>query len=452
MITAVGTGVWFHLRFLQEFQPARWALRLLQGLLGLALVNVLLLSIGQDMPALRINILSAGLASIFAWLAALTAQVWKQERAAGVLVASGVSKRWLVALYSLLLVVLLITMTTGVGWMQATGWSMYISQTQGLVTSLLLLMMLQYRAYAHNLQRQQTMLALESARLQVVHEQAVREEQGKLLAMLAHEIKTPLATMHLRLDGQAAVGQEIHQAMRDMNQVIDRCVQSLHVDDGKFSAVLQTTDLVGHILEAVAACPQAARIEVEAPPVLLLRSDPQMLFMVLSNLLDNACKYAAEGSPIRLQAKLIDAPSAGQAVRLSVSNRPGKAGWPDPAQLFDKYYRAPQAQHRSGTGLGLYLVQALSEALGGRIEYCPDADQLHFVLTLPVEAGRGWHDAVRCTAYSGGRGSRQPALGNHRFSARPRPPCQRCELRRGRGRYAGARCARPLFDRREFTR
>ena len=78
-------------------------------------------------------------------------------------------------------------------------------------------------------------------------------------------------------------------------------------------------------------------------------------------------------------------PSA-SIVRLELNNLPGKAGWPDAAQVFDKYYRAPQAQRQSGTGLGLYLVKNLTQALGGEIAYEPDAAVVRFVLTLPLES------------------------------------------------------------------
>lgn len=73
-------------------------------------------------------------------------------------------------------------------------------------------------------------------------------------------------------------------------------------------------------------------------------------------------------------------------MRLELCNQPGQAGWPHPDCVFDKYYRSPQAQRQSGTGLGLYLVRSLTQALNGSIAYQPDDQWVRFVLTLPLDS------------------------------------------------------------------
>jgi signal transduction histidine kinase len=52
--------------------------------------------------------------------------------------------------------------------------------------------------------------------------------------------------------------------------------------------------------------------------------------------------------------------------------------------VFEKYYRAPLAQRRPGTGLGLYLVLHLTALLGGRVQYRPQAPWLRFEVLLPL--------------------------------------------------------------------
>ncbi len=54
-----------------------------------------------------------------------------------------------------------------------------------------------------------------------------------------------------------------------------------------------------------------------------------------------------------------------------IENPIGMAGLPDARRVFDKYYRASGAHHLSGSGLGLYIVKALAEKLGGTIHYLP---------------------------------------------------------------------------------
>lgn len=382
VIFAVVTGIWFHLTFLRIFQPAPWAMSMLWALFVMALFNLTLLILGNVRPALQNNVMLAAAASLVTFVASLSTNVWKltQAEAAG-LARPGFSKFWLIGLYSVLLVLLLITTTTSLGWFKANDWAMYASQIQGMMTSLLLLMLLQYRAYALNQQRQQALLALESSRLQIQHEQAAREEQEKLLMMLAHEIKTPLATMHMRLDPEGQGSAAIRAAMRDMNEVIERCTQAQRLGDGKLVVNLQDFDLVELVCNSVASAIHPERIKLNVLATLRVFADPQLMFICVNNLLENACKYAPSEAHIDLECILL--PKQGLA-RLRISNPPGKAGWPDADKLFEKYYRAPKAQRVSGTGLGLYLVRNLIHLQGGEVHYLPEEGQICFALDIPL--------------------------------------------------------------------
>lgn len=382
VIGAVGTGLWFHLRFLRGFAPTRWALGLLIAVLALTPINLALLAAGHTMWALQGNMVSILLAPPLFFLATLTARAWQlgSEDAP----PPPLSHWALTAFYALLLAIFVLASTTGLGWLQATEWTIYISQTQGLISSVLLMLMLQMRTHALGQQRQAALLELKKISLQVAHERQMREEIGNLLAMLTHEIKTPLATMHLRLDAQAKGGREIRQAMRDMNGVIERCLQTQQMGDGQLSPEIRQHDLVDAVRAAVGSCSQPHRVQTHLPPTLPVQTDPQLLFIVLSNLLENACKYSESDTTIELQVLPQTDPAAPQTVALALSNLPGKAGWPDPEHVFDKYYRSPQAQRQSGTGLGLYLVKSLAHTLGGKIAYAPTDQQVRFVLTLPL--------------------------------------------------------------------
>ena len=66
-----------------------------------------------------------------------------------------------------------------------------------------------------------------------------------------------------------------------------------------------------------------------------------------------------------------------------VENDAGQAGLPDPAKVFQKYYRSHRAQSQIGSGLGLYLVQGLVRLLGGGIAYEPLSNRVRFRLWLP---------------------------------------------------------------------
>ena len=255
-VLVVGGGLLFHIRFLREFQPARWAMGLLVGMLALTVGNLVLLSLGQMIWALRSNMLIILLTPPVCLLCAGTGRALVAADGALVPVFT---RRVLMAGYAGFLVIFAYSATTGLGLLPANEWTIYVGMVHALVGGVLLMLMLQYRSYVLGRQRQQALLTLESARVQVIHERQMREEQEKLLAMLAHEIKTPLATMHLRLDGQAKGSREIRQAMREMNSVIERCLQTLQLGDGHLASQVQRLDFVECVRAAVSACSQPER-------------------------------------------------------------------------------------------------------------------------------------------------------------------------------------------------
>lgn len=376
-LLAVAVSVWFHVHFLGEHRPARWALWGLQVLLWASVINAVAMSLGWVRPALQSNMLVILLGPVVCLACALTARVWTQPDAD---LAPVLPRPLLIAVYIFILLLLLASSTTALALIPASLQTIYISQVHGLVTGLLMLAVLQYRSYRVAQQRRGAELSLHRATLQAQHEREQREEQEKLLAMLAHEIKTPLATMHMRLGH--ATSPEIRQALREMNSVIERCLQASLTEEGNLQVHLQPLDVAGLVREAVASCAHPQCVKAQLPRQLQIHTDRQLVYIVLNNLLDNACKYAPPGSPIELQAVPTGGAPAG--VRICISNRPGPSGWPDPQKVFEKYYRAPHAQRQAGTGLGLYIVSVVLGKLGGSIAYEPTTEEIRFVVHLPL--------------------------------------------------------------------
>ena len=289
-----------------------------------------------------------------------------------------------VGLYALLVFVLVAAALPGLGWTTGDEIPLYVVQAHGLVTAFLVLMLLQYRAHVMQKQQRHTALALERSLLQTQQERSVREEQEKLLTMLAHELKTPLATMHMRLDATSSGSREIKQAIRDMDSVIERCVQTNQLGDRQLTAHFETVDVVNILKDATSSCNQPERIHMDLPTQLLAQTDKQLLFIVLNNLLENAFKYAEPKTPILVRLWSEQSLNSGvTGLQLEVCNIPGTAGWPDPDKVFDKYYRSPNARRQAGTGLGLFLVRNVVQILGGRIDYLPDVSRIRFLLQLP---------------------------------------------------------------------
>ena len=377
-IVAVSFAVLFHVLLIREFSPPRWVQRVHWALLALQPVKLLVLASGRPSLALQINMIEVLCIPFIFLSSVLFAKGW----AASPLNRPTLARPLMIGFYVLLVFILMLASLPGLGWVQGTEVGLYVVQLHGLASAFLLLLMLLYRAHVKNKHQQETALTLKSIQEQAIQEKSFRQEQEQLLTMLAHELKTPLATMQMRLDPSTRGIEQIQRSIRDMNGVIERCVQTTQLSDKRLVAHPQTCDLVKLVSDVAASVVQAQRIQLALPKALLLQTDPQLLFIVLSNLLENASKYAMPGTDIHLRLQASDPAQEGAWV-LQVSNWPGPSGWPDPEQVFDKYYRSPHARRQAGTGLGLYLVQKLTQLLGGQIDYRPDAEQVHFILRLP---------------------------------------------------------------------
>lgn len=377
-LLATTAAIYFHYVFLQDYQPRRWAIWMLRGLLCLLPINLLLYSAGQTMWALKINVASVLLAPFLMLCAAWTAQCWGTPSTDTGTHGIRLSRFLVVGFYLVLVVILVLAALPGLGLTRGNEVSLYLVQAHGLASGLMVLLLLQYRAHLMRKAQFESQSLLARTQLQSEQDRAQREEQEKLLAMLTHELKTPLATMYMRLDEHSKNSEAIKKSIREMNDVIERCVQANKLQDHKLQVFKAPIDLMQLLGDVVASAPSPERIDLPFHQAIQINTDQQLLFIVLSNLLENACKYSAKETPI-----LITYQDRGDLVQLSISNVPGRAGWPQEGMVFEKYYRSPGAQGQAGTGLGLFLVRSLASLLGGGIAYQPTVHRVCFVLTLP---------------------------------------------------------------------
>lgn len=381
-LLAVGTAIVFHFLLTRELGLPGWLLRLQKWLLLIEPAKFLMVfAFQQGSLALHLNMIQVLLAPLFFLLSTLLAQGWR-NRPAGQ--QPPLARPVVLGFYGLLVCLLAVAALPGLGVTSGREIQLYLVQAHGLIAAFLILLLLQYRIYVGNRQQRETAIALERSELSAQSERAIREEQGQLLAMLTHELKTPLATMQLRLDAKSPGSRKIQQAIRDMSAVIDRCVQATQFDDRQLVAKAERVDLIKLVNDAVASTSQASRFELELPDRWVVQTDRQLLFLVLSNLLDNACKYSPPDTPVQVRLGQGHAPSLGPCVALEIANLPGQAGWPDPEKVFSKYYRSANARRQGGTGLGLFLVRNLMRTLGGAASYRADSAQVRFLLHLPA--------------------------------------------------------------------
>jgi signal transduction histidine kinase len=241
--------------------------------------------------------------------------------------------------------------------------------------------------------------ALSAQKLQAVAEQAQRR-QTEFLAVLAHELRNPLApirTMVALLDEVGTtdpmlprVRSVIARQVVHMSRLVDDLLDVARITSGKLRIERQSVDLAGVIAQAVDACQPAIDLRLQhfalhvPAGALEMHGDPVRLAQIVTNLLDNASKYTPIGGQIRLSVVLL-----GATLTLTVSDD----GIGIAAEALPEVFR-PYVQHRdaigfngSGLGLGLAVVRELVEAHGGVVIATSAGNGLgsQFVVTLPLD-------------------------------------------------------------------
>jgi two-component system, sensor histidine kinase LadS len=373
----VASSAWFLSALLQEHPVRPWMLKGLQaaamGVVGITGLNLF----GYTQQALHlINAMAPGLL-LWAVLTLVAARRAHPE--------PPLSKRVLLIYLIAYATLNALPSLTYVGLIGETAILFLGNMGLLVLDGLIMLVMLYVRQrrfrHQHETLRTQLLLQKEQARL----DQQYLADQRQLLAMLAHEMKTPLANLRLWMEAGPQGRQVMERAIRDMDRVIERCVHTGQLSDQRLRPSPEWLDGADLTQGLVGLSRQPERVRLQLPAdECPLHTDPQMLSIVLSNVLENAYKYSPAASDIALA--LCPHTHDGRAGwHWTIENAVGDAGHPEADKVFDKYYRGPHAQRKSGSGLGLFLVKSLLELMGGHVAYTALPDRVRFVLWLPVQ-------------------------------------------------------------------
>ena len=107
-------------------------------------------------------------------------------------------------------------------------------------------------------------------------------------------------------------------------------------------------------------------------------ADGRLLWRVLDNLLNNACKYAQSGTRVYLEAK----PDQNQVV-LTVKNISRQQLNLSPDELMERFVRGDSSRNTEGSGLGLNIARSLVELQHGTFDLAIDGDLFKATITLP---------------------------------------------------------------------
>lgn len=221
---------------------------------------------------------------------------------------------------------------------------------------------------------------------------------------MTHELKTPLSAASVAVKSlrtpEAKLNEdwynELLNQLNGQHEKIRRIMDSVltsAIDQPLGMVQLREIRLSSFLKEIEILVDDSGReLRCEVNDDILINTDPDILMVILANLIDNALKYTATGTPLHIYAQ-----TTGRILKLSVEDY--GEGIPPAYQhyLFRKFFRVPRpnGEHIRGLGLGLYLCRMQAKQLGGDITYQRNTfGGSTFTITLPYDkneltTGRG---------------------------------------------------------------
>jgi PAS domain S-box-containing protein len=255
---------------------------------------------------------------------------------------------------------------------------------------------------------QEARAAMEEAareRAQALQAQQALQLRDEFISVAAHELRTPLAALHLKVEGAAQALQRIaaepdasqvsrlaerlEGALRQierLTELVERLLDVARIVGGKLVMMLEELDLtalVGQVVEDFRepALRAGSALRFHAAGSILGTWDSARMEQVVVNLLSNAIKYGC-GNPIDVRLE-----TTGAGVRLVVADHGIGIAAEDSDRIFTRFERAAPVQHYGGLGLGLYVTRNIVEAHGGSIQVSSGAGRgSTFVIEVPRHA------------------------------------------------------------------
>ncbi|HEX3941710.1 MAG TPA: ATP-binding protein [Acidobacteriaceae bacterium] len=228
-------------------------------------------------------------------------------------------------------------------------------------------------------------------------ERARQTEQLRttVLDSLAHAYKTPLTAIRAASSGLTAMGNMtpaqsglvalIEEQSNLLNHLTTRLLKTAQMEARELATHSERIALLPLMEDVVAGMQEPlGRVSVEievVPGDLSLVCDRSLLAAVLSQYLDNAGKYANEGTTVTVRA----AEQPGEVV-LSVHNHGPAIPPSDYERIFDRYFRSSiPANKAPGTGVGLSIAKRAAQIQGGYVWVASDCDEgTTFFVSLPA--------------------------------------------------------------------
>jgi two-component system, OmpR family, sensor histidine kinase KdpD len=208
--------------------------------------------------------------------------------------------------------------------------------------------------------------------------------QTALLNSISHELRTPLASITGVLtslsesEKQRGSAHKMSNAMkielltsatdqaRQLNHLVENLLNTTRLESGSLRLNISPCDLqdvIGSVLAQFSSRLKDRPIELDIPPSFpLIYCDAVLIAQVISNLLDNACKYSPDGTPLQITVS-----QKSHMAEVSICDSGNGVAEDEKEMIFAKFYRGSNHKNANGTGLGLSICKGIIEAHSGWI-------------------------------------------------------------------------------------
>jgi signal transduction histidine kinase len=229
--------------------------------------------------------------------------------------------------------------------------------------------------------------------LEELRERVARRAQ--FVAILAHDVRTPLASIIGSAHTLQQRGSELTREQHDrllavigteadrLAALLAEALDTARIDTDTFTYVFAEVDVAKLVGEAVAAAhARGASVLHELQPGLPpVSGDDGRLRQLVSNLLDNAVKFSPPGAPVEVGATAVDG-----RVEVAVTDHGAGIAREHQELIFEQFGRVA-GTNRPGSGLGLFISRSIAEAHGGTLEVASaPGEGATFTLSLPALA------------------------------------------------------------------
>lgn len=231
-------------------------------------------------------------------------------------------------------------------------------------------------------------------------EQDANRLHKQLVSLVSHELKTPLSIVdsglqrilrHYRDWPDEQVENKL-QALREglgrLSRLTERLLDSGRLDDGRVDfrpANIRLSGVFEKLRRSLRVVgPDPIQLHI-APDADQLSADPELLGQVFANLIDNAIKYSAQGSPVSIHAERVD-----DTIVVRIRDQGPGIPADELPHVFERFFRASTTLNIRGTGLGFSITRQLVELHKGAIEISSEPGVgTEVTLRLPVVQENG---------------------------------------------------------------